>query len=182
MRTAQVAGCSIHSPLCEVSSAFPAGREFFFSFFLSVSHQLSCSFDKAQQVLRSPTDELKIMTEEQVDGGVDRVRPEEGRKKEKSSAVKQEHGCMFLPSCATSSENYSTSVKETIACRASKILFIFFFVIDHQDSCCGGFSAVNSSGNFKENITEKIKQKCHRVQRVGRSHSHLNDIDLFIWQ
>ena len=32
----------------------------------------------------------------------------------------------------------------------------------------------------KASKRKKIKQKCHRVQRVGRRHNHLNGIDLFL--
>lgn len=41
---------------------------------VSVSHQLSCFLDKAQQVLRSPTDEMEVRVEKQVDGEVEWVR------------------------------------------------------------------------------------------------------------
>lgn len=57
-------------------------------FFCLLSHQLSCSPDHAQQVFRSPTDEMKVGMEEKVEGEVEWVWLEE-EKKRKSSAVKQ---------------------------------------------------------------------------------------------
>lgn len=42
-------------------------------FFFLLSHQLSCSLDHAQQVFRSPADEMKVGMEEKVEGEVEWV-------------------------------------------------------------------------------------------------------------
>lgn len=113
MLTAQVPLCHMHSILLSLlcQMVFLPLWSFFFSFFYGhaqfyifsvfacehhtvgiffclLSHQLSCSPDHAQQVFRSPTDEMKVGMEEKVEGEVEWVWLEE-EKKRKSSAVKQ---------------------------------------------------------------------------------------------
>lgn len=188
MRTT-VAICSVHSVSLFMPGSYMSLWRVSLVFFwwggVLVSHQLSCFLDKAQQVLRSPTDELKIRTEEQVDGGVEWVRLEHGGGADEGISCGNKN----------TAEIYTTGVvvfftlmcdkqrELEYSCRRSHYsqrIKDFLLVIDRRDSCYSRFSAADTSGNFKENIKGKIKQKCHRMQRVGPSRGHLNDIDLFL--
>ena len=77
----------------------------------------------------------------------------------------------------TSSAGFSGAITRS----ASQKLFFFVFLSITKIAVIPDLAPPIAVGAIKKaSKRKKIKQKCHRVQRVGRSHSHLNGIDLFL--
>lgn len=84
--------------------------------------------------------------------------------------------CFFFYTC----KQAALDLHRAIARSASETFCFVFLSITHIAVVPDLAPPIAVGAVKKASKRKKIKQKCHRVQRVGRRHNHLNGIDLLL--